>query len=74
MLERSHDPCFLLEALSEHLVMQEFRRQHLERHDPIERRFVGSIHRGHPALAEDGLNPEWAERGTGRQAGWVSLD
>ena len=65
MFERGHHTGFLLEALRERLVVEELRRQHFERHDAIERRFVRPIHRGHPALAEYRFNSEGTKRGSG---------
>ena len=64
MFELGDDLRFPLESLAELLVVEEFARQHLERHVAVKLRFVGLVDGRHAASAHQGDDTERSQRRT----------
>ena len=69
MLDRRRDARLALEALAERDVPGEVRRDHLQRHRPLERELRGAVHHPHPAAAHDPLDAAAREQGPCREFG-----
>ena len=56
MLQRRQNPGFALKAGQTFRILGQLRRQDFQRHQPIQSRLAGLVHRPHPALAQEFQN------------------